>query len=113
MATREKKRPDIPSGQGAHKSALRKSVTLTERDDALLTQVKTSGVRLAALSRIAAADVSASSSEAAILRAVMTAGINAIEEEIEERGYADIASSQSDLERQAASRRRRPAWADE
>lgn len=91
---------------------VRRSLPLNERDLAGIERLRGSEQHRAALARYSSAPVTASSSEAAVLHAIMEAGLRAIREQVEEQGYTQIASRQ-DYDRQAVARRRRPTWADE
>lgn len=75
--------------------------------------LRTSGARRAALTRLTTVEVGENSSEAAVLHAVMEAGLRAVTEEVEDRGYAEMAADYSDTERRAVARRRKPEWAEE
>lgn len=66
-----------------------------------------------ALSRLVDADVSEDSSEAALLHAVMEAGIKAVAQHVEAAGYAELAAGMDAANRRATARRRRPTWAHE
>lgn len=91
----------------------RKSLPLSERDLRDLAVLRGSTAHRAALSRLAHSEVTEASSEAAMLHAVLEAGIKAVQELVESEGYAQIAAEDAAEERQAVARRRRPSWADE
>lgn len=91
----------------------RKSLPLSERDVRELALMRGSLAHRAALSRLADTDVAQDSSEAALLHAVMEAGINAVARQVEAEGYTQMAEEMEAAGRQAVARRRRPAWADE
>ena len=91
----------------------RKSLPLSEGDLRELEQVRTSGARRAALSRLARVELSDKPSEAGLLHAIFEAGMRAVRELAEEEGYAQIAQENSAQSRQAVARRRRPDWASE
>lgn len=94
-------------------SVTRKSLPLSERDVRDLTTMRGSDAHRAALSQLANVEVSEDASEAALLHAVMEAGIKAVEQQVEADGYARIALGMDSTARQSAARRRRPTWADE
>ena len=93
--------------------AVRKSLPLTLRDLRDIAKLRESEAHRAALSRLADHLVTESSSEAAVLHAIVEAGIKAVTEEVEAKGYAQMAADLDAATRRAAARRRRPAWADE
>jgi len=93
--------------------ATRKSLPLSERDLRDLAVLRGSEAHREALSRLAQVEVSATSSEAVMLQAVLEAGIKAVAQLVEAEGYARIAAEASSENRQAVARRRRPSWADE
>ena len=100
------------------RTTTRKSLPLTARDDRDLAVLRGSKVHREALSRLADTTVDASASEAAYLHPVFEAGLQAIKEQVEESGYAEMAAQRNaegeTIEaRRAAARRRRPSWADE
>lgn len=92
--------------------SVRKSLPLSERDLHDLAVLRGSHAHRVALSQLADVDVTEQSSEAAMLHAVLEAGIKAVERLVEDAGYAQIAAAATE-DRQATARRRRPSWADE
>ena len=95
------------------RAAVRKSLPLNERDVREIAMLRGSDERRAALSHLASEAVAKDSSEATVLHALLEAGLRAVTQEIEARGYAEIASDYTNAERRRVSRRRKPAWADE
>ncbi|WGY04331.1 hypothetical protein QI633_11295 [Nocardioides sp. QY071] len=93
--------------------AARKSLPLSARDIRDIDMLRGSADRRAALSNLVAEEVAEDSSEAAVLHAVFEAGLRAVSQELESRGYAEIAEDYTLAERRRVSRRRKPAWADE
>jgi hypothetical protein len=94
----------------------RKSLPLTARDLRDLDILRGSPARRGALASLVDIEVGETLSEAQLLHAVLEAGLRAVEERIEEDGYARIAAERSETEqaaRRAVARRRRPSWADE
>lgn len=91
----------------------RKSLPLSERDLEDLAKLRGSMAHRAALSRLVDGDVSHDVSEAGLLRAVLEAGLRAVQVSVEEEGYAQIAADMDVAARRASARRRRPSWADE
>jgi hypothetical protein len=94
----------------------RKSLPLTERDLADLERLRGPTPERAALSALAGVVVEGVA-EAALLRMVFAAGLQAVREKAEELAYASAAaerltSGEAEETRRIA-RRRRPAWADE
>ncbi len=96
-----------------NRSATRKSLPMTDRDLRDLDVVRRSVAHRAALSSLSREVVDEDSSEAAVLHAIMEAGMKAVTEQIEEAGYAQIAAEMDTPARKAVARRRRPAWVDE
>jgi hypothetical protein len=92
---------------------VRKSLPLSDRDQREINMLRGSGQRRAVLSHLAAEDVSEDSSEATVLRALVEAGLRAVNHEMEARGYAELATDYTERERRRVARRRKPAWADE
>ena len=90
----------------------RKSLPLSERDLEELERLRESAVHRDALRILTGVD-SRGLSEAALLKAVMDIGFNALLEQVEISGYAAIAAETDVVARQAVARRRRPSWADE
>lgn len=91
----------------------RKSLSLSARDLADLQKLRESAELQAALSELAGEEVSASSSEAALIHAVYEAGLRALKRRVEATGYAQIAVEYDEGARREAARRRAPSWADE
>jgi hypothetical protein len=96
-----------------NRSNTRKSLPLSERDLHDLALMRGSVAHRAALSRLADVDVNEDSSEAALLHAVMEAGIRAVAQQVEAAGYAELAAGMDTANRKSTARRRRPTWADE
>ncbi len=94
-------------------ATVRKSLPLTDRDMQDLARLRRNKAHLDALGRLVRADLDESSSEAALLHAVMEAGLRAVREQVEADGYAAIAAERAPEERRRVARRRPPAWADE
>lgn len=95
----------------------RKSLPLSEQDLIDIARLREETPEREALSELAGVVIAESVAEAALLRMIFEAGLRAIREKAEERGYASAAedrraSGEADEARQVA-RRRRPAWADE
>lgn len=93
--------------------AVRKSLPLSARDIREIELLRGSSVHRNALERLSAQSINDDSSEATVLHAIVEAGLKAVLEEVEEAGYAELANEYDAAARQAVSRRRRPAWADE
>lgn len=91
----------------------RKSLPLSARDLADLQKLRESAAQQAALSELAGVEVSASSSEAALLHAVYEAGLRAVKRRVEAVGYEQIAVEYDEGARRQVARRRAPSWADE
>jgi hypothetical protein len=66
-----------------------------------------------ALSALVNVDVTAGISDTALVRALLEAGVRAVEREVEDQGYARIAAEIETRRRQALARRRRRRWADD
>ncbi len=96
-----------------HRPATRKSLPLTSRDLEDLAKLRGSAAHRAALSRLVEAEISDGASEASLLHAVLEAGMRAVRHQVEESGYAQMATEMDPARRQAAARRRRPSWAEE
>lgn len=96
-----------------NRPSARKSLPLSERDLRDIAKLRGSMAHRAALSQLSAEVVTESTSEAAVLHAIVEAGIKAVTEQVEQEGYAQIAAEMTAADRQAVARRRRPAWADE
>lgn len=86
---------------------------MSARDIKDLNTLRGSRVHRAALASLSDEIVTESSSEAAVLHAVMEAGMKAVRERVEAEGYAQIAREAAEYDRRAVARRRRPSWADE
>ena len=95
------------------RASVRKSVPLSERDRRDLDRMRASSVHRDSLREIAGVEIDEDASDAALLRVVVEAGINAVERQVESVGYAQIAADIDRSERKAVARRRRPTWADE
>jgi hypothetical protein len=78
-----------------------------------IAKLRGSAAHRSALSHLVDTDVSGDTSEASLLHAVLEAGLRAVEQQVEEEGYAQIAADIDVSARQASARRRRPSWADE
>lgn len=92
---------------------VRKSLPLSELDQRRLATLRRSAGHRKALEELLDARVSHSVSEAALLHALMTAGLKAVEERVEADAYAQLAEQMDPSTRKALARRRRPTWADE
>lgn len=99
------------------KIARRASLPLSERDEADLATLRRSMTHRIALGRITRRTVNDDLSEAGFLHALVEAGIKAVEQEVEEAGYAELAADRADRDEarsiSEARRQRRPDWADE
>lgn len=95
------------------RSAVRKSLPLSDRDIREIEMLRGSGERRAALSHLVSGNLAENSSEATVLHAVFEAGLRAVTQEIESRGYAELAEDYTLADRKRVARRRKPAWADE
>lgn len=93
--------------------AARKSLPLSQRDVDDLATLRRSARYRAALAKLSHEPVSEDSSEAALLHALVGAGMRAVSESVEEEGYEAMAADYSIAQRKAFARRRRPTWADE
>ena len=94
----------------------RPSLPLTEQDERDLLLLRHDPAYRKALAGLSGEGVeSAETSEAALLHAVLAAGLNAVRLAAEAEGYAAIAAQQAieTPQRRAAARRRRPSWANE
>lgn len=91
----------------------RKSVPLDGGELQAIDRLKNDPEFSAALAALSAVAITRSSSDASVLRAVVAAGLKAVEEVVEERGYAEMAKHDDVADRQAAARRRAPSWANE
>jgi hypothetical protein len=90
----------------------RKSLPLSARDLEELERLRDSAVHRDALRTLAGVD-SSGLSEAALLKAVMDIGFNALLHQVEIEGYAAMATETNVAASKAVARRRRPSWADE
>ncbi len=94
----------------------RAPLPLTARDLADLARLRMPGPEREALSDLADALLADEVSEALLIHAVFVAGLRAVREAAEERGYAELAA-QEEASGEAAERRllsdRRPSWAGE
>lgn len=95
------------------KPVTRKSLPMSARDVEDLKKLRSSPELREALAAVSAEVITETSSEAAMLHAVMKAGKRAVREHLESVGYAEIAQQREEYNRQAVARRRRPTWADE
>ena len=99
------------------KTAVRKSLPLTQRDLHDLRLLSGSYERRSALFALVDVDLPASAevSESQLLHAVWEAGLRAVAERVEDASYAADAASRSTVDdaQRASARRRRPDWADE
>ena len=93
--------------------AVRKSLPLSDRDIREIEMLRGSGERRAALSHLVSETVAEDSSEATVLHALVEAGLRAVTQEIEDRGYAEMAADYTAADRRRVARRRKPAWAEE
>jgi len=91
----------------------RKSLPLTEQDLADLAKLRRSVDHRQALAELSHRHIDDSVSEAALLQAVLEAGLRATQDRVEEEGYATLAQQIDTAERRQTARRRRPTWADE
>jgi hypothetical protein len=96
-----------------HRAATRKSLPLSARDLEDLAKLRGSQAHRAALSHLVDAEVTGDTSEASLLHAVLEAGMRAVQLQVEDDGYAQIAEEMDAAARQTSARRRRPSWADE
>ena len=96
-----------------HRPAARKSLPLSAKDLEDIAKLRGSAAHRSALSHLIDTDVSGDTSEASLLHAVLEAGLRAVQQQVEEEGYAQIAADIDVSARQASARRRRPSWADE
>jgi hypothetical protein len=94
----------------------RSPLPLTARDLADLAKLRMAGPEREALSDLADVSLADEVSEALLIHAVFTAGLRAVREAAEARGYAELAA-QEEASGETADRRliseRRPPWADE
>lgn len=91
----------------------RKSLPLSAQDVHDLALMRESPVHREALSDLTGSAISDTASEAAYLKALVEAGINAVRHRIEEEGYAQIAAQVDGDQRQRQARRRTPSWGQE
>lgn len=98
---------------GTAERATRKSLPLTPSDVDHLAMLRASAEHREALSDLAGSVVSERSSEAALLHAVWEVGMKAVQERVEEEGYAQLAEERDTSRRKSVARRRRPTWADD
>lgn len=93
----------------------RKSVPLTQRDlddIAKLRSDDAARAQLGAIARVATPDPT--SSDAALLHAVLIAGLQAVRDRIDEASYeAEAADTEWWAEHRRITRRRRPSWAED
>lgn len=97
------------------REGLRKSIPLTASDVRDLAAMRGSSEYRRALRELTGLDLDAGASEASYLHAVLEAGLKALRERAEDRGYAAIAVEQEESveQRRRAARRRIPDWANE
>jgi len=93
--------------------ATRKSLPLSSSDVDHLAMLRASAAHREALSDLSGSAVPESSSEAALLHAVWEVGMKAVQDRVEEEGYAQMAEDRDTSRRKAVARRRRPPWADD
>jgi hypothetical protein len=91
----------------------RKSLPLSQGDLDDLATLRGSLAHREALALLAGTPISTGDSEAAVLHALVEAGLRAVRQQVEEDAYAQVAAEFDAAGRQASARRRRPAWADE
>jgi hypothetical protein len=93
----------------------RPNLPLTEADEADLAHIRRSPASRAALRRYLGNVNPASATEAAFLHALLQAGMDAVQRDAADAGYAELALQQQHDARQRRqdARRRRPSWADE
>lgn len=75
--------------------------------------MRTSVAHREVLSALTNRQLTETTSEAVLLHAVVEAGFRAVSEQVEEAGYAQIASESEVAASKRVARRRRPSWADE
>ncbi len=92
---------------------VRKSLPLFERDLHDLALMRGSEAHRAALAHLVDAELTSESSEATLLHSVMEAGIKAVQQQVEDQGYAQIAAEMDEASQRTVARRRRPSWTDE
>lgn len=107
----------MPPSRLVDPAKTRKSLPLSEQDLVDIARLRAETPEREALSELAGVDIVESVAEAALLRLIFEAGLRAIREKAEERGYASAAEDrrargETDEARRIA-RRRRPSWADE
>jgi len=91
----------------------RKSLPLTDGDLRHLAVLRDSPTHRAVLADLIGAPLSDTCSEATLLHAIWEAGVKAVQDRVEDEGYAQMAGERELAERKATARRRRPAWAGE
>lgn len=95
----------------------RTSLPLTEQNERDLSKIRESSSYQMALEQLSDIKISkVKMSEAALLNAIFEVGIAAVQQKAELAGYAEIASSLSEVElkqHRNESRRRRPSWSEE
>lgn len=94
-------------------TVVRKSLPLTPRDLEVLARFRETDAYHAALNELCSFTVTPQTSEASFLHAVLAAGIRAIENQVEESGYREMAAQMDASPRKKVARRRQPAWASE
>lgn len=92
----------------------RPSVSLTAQDEADLAALKESAELPEILGRLVGLPIDPrSATESALLLALLRAGIHAVQDEVADLAYEQLAPNVNLEARQAVARRRRPTWADE
>jgi hypothetical protein len=108
--------PMLPS-RLADPAKTRKSLPLSEQDLVDIARLREETPEREALSELVGVVIVESVAEAALLRMIFEAGLRAIREKAEERGYASAAEDRragaEAGEARRIARRRRPSWADE
>jgi len=92
---------------------VRKSLPLSDQDRKDLAVLRQSAAHREALEQLTGVQVVENLSDAALLHAVLEAGLRTVEHRVEAAGYAQIAADSKASRRRAVARRRRPTWADE
>lgn len=92
---------------------VRKSVPLSDEDLERLNRLRASQTRRECLAALNHEPVAESVSDAALIQALMQAGMSAVDEQLELAGYLQLADERQEPERRAVARRRKPDWAAE
>lgn len=94
---------------------VRKPLPLTPADLRNLRLIRQSPEYRDALHEMTGADLDAGTSQASLLHAALHAGLKAVRERAEDRGYAAMPAGQDETttRRHQVARRRAPAWAPE